>query len=209
MNKTASTPKRIVKVSAGFSLLETMVSVFILTLIVGTIFRQIQKAQTHYRAESQKLDFTEQQRSFLDEFTRDLHQAGYPTAYSNPNGAASPVVTIVPAPPAIGTSLTMEGDLDGTGVQVVTYDYNAANLTLERTAAPKGAVGAPVVAVQNVLAPTANQPLFKAYDAAGNSPPVVGPVKAIMITFTTQGAHDASGKTIQTTMTATARLPNF
>ncbi|HLW51889.1 MAG TPA: prepilin-type N-terminal cleavage/methylation domain-containing protein [Candidatus Angelobacter sp.] len=198
---------------AGFTLAEMLMVVAVLTIVTGAIFRQIGMAQKNYRAESQKLDFTEQQRTFADQFTRDLRQAGYPTALSmGPGAAANQVASgnlvINPA----GTSLTMEGDLDGSGiVQVVTYDYNAATGSLERTASQKGlAVNPPLTIVQNVLPPVANPPLFQPCDATGNcAPNPIGAVKSVRVNFTLQGTNDARMPAIQTTMTATARLPNF
>src|SRR5258708_15917988 len=66
----------------GFSMVETMVAVLIFTIVVGAIFSQINKAQQIYRVEGQRLDLTQEQRSFIDQFTRDLHQAGYPSTNS-------------------------------------------------------------------------------------------------------------------------------
>src|SRR5258708_18183603 len=63
----------------GFSMVETMVAVLIFTIVVGAIFSQINKAQQIYRVEGQRLDLTQEQRSFIDQFTRDLHPAGYPS----------------------------------------------------------------------------------------------------------------------------------
>ena len=63
----------------GFSLIELLVVVFLLSILVGAIFSQIDKAQIRYRVEDQKLDLTQQERDFIDQFTRDLHQAGYPS----------------------------------------------------------------------------------------------------------------------------------
>ena len=74
---------------SGFTLLETMVAVLIMTIVVGAIFSQINRAQKNMRVEGQKLDLTQQQGEFLDQFARDLHQAGFPTLKSVGGNAAA------------------------------------------------------------------------------------------------------------------------
>src|SRR5579859_7817317 len=64
----------------GFTLIELMMVVLLLSIVVGAVFSQIERAQVRYRVEDQKVDLTQQEREFIDEFTRDLHQAGYPSA---------------------------------------------------------------------------------------------------------------------------------
>jgi prepilin-type N-terminal cleavage/methylation domain-containing protein len=110
----------------GFSLIEMIVVVFILTLIVGAMFRQIDRAQVRYSVESQKLDLTQQNRDFIDQFTRDLHQAGYPSpvTYGNrldlsSNRTAAGIWSISQ------TDLRMEADVDGDGiVDEIAYHYD-------------------------------------------------------------------------------------
>ena len=214
----------------GFSLIETMAAVLILSVVVGAIFSQINKAQQVYRTEGQKLDLTQEQRSFIDQFTRDLHQAGYPSINSfnnqvgpNANSTAAGLTSIST------TSLTLEGDLDGSGVvQVVTYSYNdGAGFPgpgtnpcpcMQRSVAPKGqAAGTASIAAQNIVAP-GNNGVFTAYLADGSqvgiNPAVVAPatlhtIKSVQVAFTLQSAvKDVNGTTIQVGMTGMARLPN-
>lgn len=226
----------------GFTLLESMISLLIMTLILGAIFRQVQKAQANYRIEGQKLDLAQQDREFIDQFTRDLHQAGYPSpatlntsnlnaivdpAGGNPNAVSAGITSISQ------TSLTMEGDLDGTGVvQVVTYTFSpgagcpGAQPCVLRTVTPKGAAGggAAYVEVQNLVA---NSGTFTALDAAGQ---VIGlpqtlnanattsdpsyknlrKIKAVNVALTLQtiSRNVNGGAAPQVTMTGTARLPN-
>lgn len=216
--KNNSTPKRRLPHS-GFTLIEAMIAVLLLTIVVGAIFSQINKAQKNVRVESNKLDLTQEQGSFLDQFTRDLHQAGYPTLNSvggNPALAAAGLTAIST------TSVSMEGDLDGTGTGVQTVIYSwcdgvviacPANVTcpcLLRAAGPKGPTPpTPFVAVQNVVAGS-----FAAYNNSGGPVSLVAPVnlqsiRSVRVTFTVAGGRDANGATqIQTTMTGMARLPN-
>jgi Tfp pilus assembly protein PilW len=231
------------RLRAGFSLMESMISLFILTLVVGAIFQQVRRTQANYRIESQKLDLSQEDREFIDQFTRDLHQAGYPSPASlnidnlnavidpaggNPNLVSAGITNISQ------TSLTMEGDLDGSGiVRVVTYTLSAgagcpaARPCVLRAVQLKGAAaaGTPYVEVQNVVA---NSATFTAFDATGN--PVGLPqtlnanattsdnsyknlrkIKSVTVSLTLQiqAVRDVNGGAPpQLTMTGTARLPN-
>ena len=177
------------KAQRGFSLMEMMIVVLILSLVVGALFRQIERAQSRYVSEDQKLDMTQGTREFIDQMTRDLHQAGFPSIaeYGNQFGLNSNHV-------AAGvwyisqTDLQMEGDVDGSGVvQSISYHYDdgsswtgQASLNpcpcLRRSEIQKTdgawpwAQGAPVyyTEVQNVTIP-AGQPIFSAYLADGTA----------------------------------------
>jgi len=214
----------------GFSLIEVMAALLVLSIVVGAIFSEINKAQQVYRVEGQKLDLTQEQRSFIDQFTRDLHQAGYPSTNSfnnqvGPNANATAVgLTSIST-----TSLTLEGDMDGSGVvQVVTYAYDdgsgfsgsGANPCpcMERSAAPKGqAAGTASIAAQNIVSP-GNAGVFTAYlkdgSQVGISSAVVDPstlhtIKSVQVAFTLQATgKDVNGTSIQVGMTGMARLPN-
>jgi prepilin-type N-terminal cleavage/methylation domain-containing protein len=115
----------------GFSLLEMITVVAILTLVMGAVFKQIITIQQRYRTEETKLDIAQESREFLDQMVRDLHQAGYPTSRIYAAGVlASPAVN----DPRVGAGLVsysyndiwFEGDVDGDGqVDVVEYKLNA------------------------------------------------------------------------------------
>jgi len=217
---------------AGFSLLETMMAVAILVILMIGAFHQILKAQASYRVEDQKLEMTQQQREFIDQFTRDLHQAGYPSPTSlnvtalGDNRIAAGLFSIT------NNSVTMEGDLDGNGVQIVTYAYSAGagcpggtSCILRTSVAKTGGVPETTAVVQNVIDP-GNQGIFTAYRSDGV--PVVLPlgpagattddgtyqqlrgIKSVRVTLTLQGAgREMDGAhTLQVNMTGTARIPN-
>jgi prepilin-type N-terminal cleavage/methylation domain-containing protein len=165
----------------GFSLIEMMIVVFILTLIVGAMFRQIDRAQTRYSVESQKLDLTQQNRDFIDQFTRDLHQAGYPSpvVYGNRLDLSSKR-TAAGIWKISQTDLRMEADVDGNGtVDEIAYHYDntaggANNCPcMMRASVPKVA-GMPwdqpdpvyYTQVQNIVT-IAGQPFFLAYSNTG------------------------------------------
>ena len=131
--------------STGFTLLESLLAVALILIVVGAIFHQMGKAQTGYKVEGQKVDLTQQQRAFIDQFTRDVRQAGYPGPLTA--GLTQPVslsdTKVSAGITAISpNSLTLEGDLDNSGaVQVVTYSYNPSTTfpcpCIQRTIAPK------------------------------------------------------------------------
>jgi type II secretory pathway pseudopilin PulG len=234
--------KKILRGASGFTLLETMVSLLVLTIIVGAIFMQLQKAQANYKVEGEKLDLAQQDREFIDQFTRDLHQAGYPSPASlninnlnsgvdpaggNPNLISAGITQIS------STSLTMEGDLDGTGVvKVVNYKFSpgagcpGAVPCVLRTVTVKGVAGAGTayVEVQNLVA---NSGAFTALDNQGQAvglPQTLNAnatindtsyknlrkIKAVNVSLTLQsiGRDVNGGAAPQVTMTGTARLPN-
>ncbi len=191
---------------AGFTLLESLIAVVVLTIFLMGVFSLVNKSQNHYRVETQKVDFTEQQREFIDQFARDLHQAGFPTASSlgpaNAAQAAQGLTTLTQ------TDLIMQGDLgDGNGLSTVEYVYNppaAPNCNcLQRIVN-----GVASTAVENVVAPNP-QEIFTGYDINGTPTIVLANVRSVRVTFTVQGANESDNSTpIQTTMTGMARLPN-
>lgn len=204
-------------------MLELMLVVLVLSIVVGALFSQIDRAQVRYRVEDQRLDLTQQEREFIDQFTRDAHQAGYPSP--NMYTAAAFDRTLV----AEGTyglisisdsDIQIEGDMDGDGqVERVEYNYDPNCQCIRRSSVLKTAAGAlPVFTqVQGVIA--TGQKVFAAYDKngidLGVSAAVVDPatlkkIKSVRITLTTQGAgkDNDTRKDIQVTMTSMARLVN-
>jgi prepilin-type N-terminal cleavage/methylation domain-containing protein len=111
----------------GFSLIELMVVLFILTLIMGVVFSEIADLQRRYRTEETKLDISQEGREAMDMFARDLHNSGFPPArlfaagvLMNPvtsdSRAAAGLVSIS------ATEVIFEGDLEGDGtVRSVRY----------------------------------------------------------------------------------------
>jgi prepilin-type N-terminal cleavage/methylation domain-containing protein len=116
---------------SGFSLIEMMITLVIMTIIMGAVFQQltiiIQRSQT----EQIKLDLYQEAREFMDQMSRDLHQAGYPNQRNfGPAALATP--TTNDAKNAVGLvrvaagELVFEGDVDGTGlVSSVAYHLDS------------------------------------------------------------------------------------
>ena len=113
---------------SGFTLIEVLTSLLILTIVTGAVFEQINKMQKRSSSEAIKLDMDQQARDFLDLTVRDLHTAGYPNAtmYSNPLAFPSKVAAgLVSVSP---TQILMEGDVNNDGtVYSVQINYVAAD----------------------------------------------------------------------------------
>jgi prepilin-type N-terminal cleavage/methylation domain-containing protein len=130
----------------GFTLLELMIVCAVLAIVLGAVFEGINTVIQRSQSEQVKVDLTQSGREFVDEFERDLHQAGYPNCrlvstggvgcpadYSN---ATQQTVAFNPAV-SVGlvhvdsTRVIFEGDMNGTGVvdsvQYRLVDVNGVN----------------------------------------------------------------------------------
>ena len=131
----------------GFSLIEMMVVLAIISIIMGSVFKSIDLTQRTSRSEQVKLDLTQQAREFVDQLTRDLRSSGYPYQRNmagltaDPNNAAYKLGDPTDPYNAPGLlfvdkgSLWFAGNVDGTGspteagaanVKIIRYDYVAA-----------------------------------------------------------------------------------
>jgi prepilin-type N-terminal cleavage/methylation domain-containing protein len=130
------------KTERGLTLIEVMVVLLIVTVLGGVIFSQINTVQQRAASEEQKLDIFQETRDFMDQMTRDLHQAGYPNMHNFAPGqllAGTSTNCVLLADPttcdqhvAIGLvkidkdRLYFEGDVDGNGtVSEVVYQLSA------------------------------------------------------------------------------------
>lgn len=221
----------------GFTLIELMMVVLLLSIVVGAVFSQIERAQVRYRVEDQKVDLTQQEREFIDQFTRDLHQAGYPSVsmFGGQYGTSSSQ-TAVGVWSISATDLHMEGNVDGNGVQSIVYSYfdgagwpgpganpcpclrRSAILKVDGVAPSAQGVGTAYTQVQSVI-PIVTQPIFAAFDKTGSpidltatiaDATTLATIKSVQITVTTQGLIKDSDvhKDVQVTMTGMARLVN-
>src|ERR1700730_1757821 len=128
----------------GFSMLEMLLVLGILSVVVGGIFAQMDQAQQRAYAERIKLDNMQEARDFVDQFFRDINEIGYPNvrmmditspswspvlstpatytwnnAYANDNRMAIGLVRID------NTEIRFEADTNGDGnVQSVRYTLN-------------------------------------------------------------------------------------
>jgi type II secretory pathway pseudopilin PulG len=101
--------------SAGFTLVELLVSMLVLVAVTAGVFDQISQMQKKSAAEAMKVDLSQEAREFVDQTVHDLHMAGYPGAnmFADPladtSKVAAGLVSISP------TQILMEGDVNGDG----------------------------------------------------------------------------------------------
>src|SRR5437870_13198727 len=119
--------------TSGFSLLELMIVLIIILSISAAIFQTINLTTQRSSAEQTKIDVFQEAREFMDQMSRDLRQAGYPSPrnidpsvftqnpFMNDLHAAAGVVKV-----ATG-DLWFEGDVDGSGtVTVIHYHLDSS-----------------------------------------------------------------------------------
>jgi prepilin-type N-terminal cleavage/methylation domain-containing protein len=111
----------------GFSLIEMLMVVLILSIITGVVFNYVVTVQKRYRTEEARLDIQQESREFLDQMVRDLHTSGYPNYRISGTGGAAPNPANFGDPVAnnpkiaVGliavsyTDILFEGDVDGSG----------------------------------------------------------------------------------------------
>ncbi len=135
------------KSERGFSLIELMVVVAILTVVMGVVFAAIANVQKRYRTEEGRVDTMQNAREFVDQIARDIHNTGYPTAKMYTTTPADASITFAKGLAAVSkTDIWFEGDLDNSGqVSSVRYQLQAdANgkcpCTLRRSSVTKTAV---------------------------------------------------------------------
>jgi prepilin-type N-terminal cleavage/methylation domain-containing protein len=132
------------RATAGFTLIEMLISLAILVIVTGAVFQQINSMQKKSASEAVNVDLTQQSREFINQTVRDLHMAGFP----GPGMYSSPVVR--PSLVANGlvrvssTEILMEGDVNNDGavesvdIAYVASDPNDPNCPcIRRSAQPK------------------------------------------------------------------------
>jgi prepilin-type N-terminal cleavage/methylation domain-containing protein len=106
----------------GFSLIELLIATAVLTIVLAGIVQYIAVATQRSKIESTKVDLSQEGREFVDEFERDIHQAGYPNCRQFNVGACSNAANYNDHRIAAGlvsvssTQIAFEGDVDGDGL---------------------------------------------------------------------------------------------
>jgi type II secretory pathway pseudopilin PulG len=117
-------------------LIETMIVLVIVMTISGAIFQVVNLATQRSSSEQTKLDMFQEAREFMDQMSRDLRQAGYPSPRNIDQSLLTQNPLVNDRDAAVGlvkvdsTDLWFEGDMDGSGtVWVVQYhlDTSTAN----------------------------------------------------------------------------------
>lgn len=179
-----------ITVERGFSLLEILVVVGIISIVLGAILAQVNQVQQRATTEEGKVDDFQQARDFMDQIFRDTRQMGYPNVHNydttvTPTSGAWQNQLKNDSRIAVGlvrlttSELDFEGDVDGSGkVSIVSYKVNGSGTCascIQRAQVYKG-TGDPVaqvtglagtsysVEVQNVQNPTT---IFTAYNGSG------------------------------------------
>lgn len=202
----------------GFSLLELLLVIAILSLIVGAVFSQMGDAQRRLNAEEMKLGDFQEARDFVDQFFRDINQAGTPnirmydpTVVANGFDVTNQTALMSNSRLAVGlvsidtNSITFEGSVNGTGtVQSVTYKINGSGTCtycLQRSQVDK-ATGLPTAQLTNwgteindLTNNTTTFPIFKYYQYDGTQ------ITTLPVDITTDPTTIAKVKTIQINLT--------
>jgi prepilin-type N-terminal cleavage/methylation domain-containing protein len=202
----------------GFSLLELLLVMAILALIVGAVFSQMGDAQRRLNAEEMKLGDFQEARDFVDQFFRDINQAGTPnirmydpTVVANGFTVTDQTALLSNSRLAVGLvsiakdSITFEGSVNGTGtVQSVTYQINGSGtctLCLQRSQVDK-ATGLPTAQlkdwgteINDLTNNITTFPIFKYYQYDGTE------ITTLPVDITTNPAMIAKVKTIQINLT--------
>jgi len=212
----------------GFSLLELVVSLVILSVVLGVVVQGITTMEARNTVEANKVDLTQQTREFMDQIVNDIHQAGFPglnmfdpatltskTDCTLDNNLACGLVSVST------TAIQFEGDVDGTGVSEVYIQLNVPSggcpCSIQRGTVLKSVGGLPqfYTQVDNVI----NTAVFTAYQSDGT--PVTLPatkasgtlknITAIGITLYVKSLQSdpKTGVYPTVTMVATAKVSNI
>lgn len=216
----------------GFTMIEMMVSVAILTLVIAVVVDGLTRLQNRNKVETSKVDLTQEVRQFEDQIVSDIHQSGYPpfhsfdpAVYPTKTACDSTMTAVACGLVSVTTSsIQFEGDVDGSGtvsevfIQLVQNSGTSCPCTIQRGTESKAqwnSSGRPPVyytEVNNV----SNSNIFAGYDNGGNSvtlsstgaPPAN--LDALEITLNVQApVPDTNGSYPQITMSTGVKIHNF
>ena len=173
--------KPIGMLQGGFSLLELMLSMALLSIVVGVVVQGLSVLQQKNAGELNRVDLTQETRQFQDQILRDIRQAGFPSiAMFDPSTLSSSTNCASDANVACGlisvtsSALQFEGDIDGSGVSEVFIQLvtpaGGCPCTVQRGTLSKSSYingGSP--AYYTELNYVVNTSIFTAYDYQGNS----------------------------------------
>jgi prepilin-type N-terminal cleavage/methylation domain-containing protein len=187
----------------GFTLIEMMIVTLVMGIVLAAVFSQIAEVEQRSQSETVKTDMSQEAREFVDEFERDLHQAGYPNcrmittpgaltsncdftnAFVAANGSVAAGLVLVS-----NTEVGFEGDVDGNGtVDSVWYRIVDSNgnypptttcpCTLQRSQVTKVAGTTPTAQLANATFSQELQNMVNSGTAVGSVPYTAGSGLAI------------------------------
>jgi prepilin-type N-terminal cleavage/methylation domain-containing protein len=220
---------------AGFSLIELMIVMVVVLTVSGVILKVINLAGARSATEQAKTDVFQEAREFMDQMSRDLRQAGYPSPrnvdpsvftqnpFMNDLHAAAGLIEVS------DTDMKFEGDTDGTGsVKVVHYHLDASTTNgcpcLKRSELPKingdPLTGQTAEVYQVEVQGVKNTNIFSAYNngtalslpldittSGGNTIATVDTVQALL-TLESSAIDPETRKKAVITLVSTVRLNN-
>ncbi len=205
----------------GFSIIELLIAITILTAVVGVTLTGLNQVQKRGKAEADQLDATQQAREAMDTIVRDLHQAGYPNTKVFVNGLASTdqrVAQGIVAQTANSISFEEFVDTETSGVQVISYQLVPGSAALprcpcvQRSQVPKQALAPGVAPPTNFvnLVEGVNNFQITAFDAAGNPAATPDQIKMVNVKLavTTRSPDMQTGKTSVTTFQSSIHYNN-
>jgi prepilin-type N-terminal cleavage/methylation domain-containing protein len=202
----------------GFSIIELLIAITILTAVVGVTLTGLNQVQKRGKSEAEQLDATQQAREAMDTIVRDLHQAGYPNTKVFVNGLASTDQRVAQgfiSQTANSISFEEFVDTETSGVQVISYQLVPGSAALprcpcvQRSQVPKQAgVAAPTNFVN--LVENVNNFQITVFDAAGNPAATPDAIKLVTVKLAvaTQFADLQTKKTSVTTFQSSIHYNN-
>ncbi len=210
----------------GFSLLELVVSVAILTTVIGVVTSGIVDIEKKSASDVNKVGVAQESRQFMDQILRDLRQTGFPSIVMfDPTTLTSSTNCTLDNNVACGlisfssSAIQFEGDIDGSGVsevyiQIVVPAGGSCPCVVQRGTVLKSVGGTPAyyTELDNVM----SQNIFSAYkydgSAYNSSTDALSSIKNIGITLYAQSpTPDVNQSAVvypTTTMVSEARINN-
>ncbi len=209
---------------AGFSLVELMITVAILTIVFSVLASGMMEIQKKSASDVGKVAVAQESRQFMDQILRDLRQCGFPSlAMFDSSFVPTPALTSTYVAQGLisfsSSAVQFEGDVDGSGVsevyiQVVVPSGGSCPCTIQRGTVLKSVGGTPqyYTELDNVM----TQNVFTAYKYDGtaynSSTDSLSQIKNIGVTLyvqSTQPDTNVSATTYPTTtMVSEARINN-
>ena len=213
--------KRRRKAQRGFSLLELMVAVSILTTVIGVVTTGIMDIEKKSASDVNKVGLAQESRQFMDQILRDLRQAGYPSLamFDPASGVTASSSNVARGLISFSsTAIQFEGDIDGSGVSEVYLQVVPATgscpCIVQRGTVLKSVGGTPAyyTELDNVM----SQNIFTAYNYNGtawdSTSETVDLIKNIGVTLYVQSPQpDFNDKSVTyptTTMVSAVRINN-